>query len=247
MAANKIERAGRAPFVLGGIVLAAGLLLLFFAVRAVVKLPPASWRIYTEATISRIEEHVYHDNNEDKDKVSTTTYVSYWAEGRQRESALDYTSSLHRVGNTLRIYYIEGRPNTARTDLGDWMVIGILFLFGIPLALAGRGILSRALQKNRIWRLVKKGTKLKAAVVGTEPAKKSKYGDYGESGPCVLLCRAADPKTGRERIFKSSTLSDDPTPLYEQGVLPPPCVYINPRRPRSYYVDVRAAEKQVKD
>ena len=61
----------------------------------------------------------------------------------------------------------------------------------------------------------------------------------------MILARAYDPETMQEREFRSQMFMHDPEHAVEQANIQYLPVYLDPRHPKKYYMDVREVEKNV--
>lgn len=210
-------------FVIGLICI--GVCVLLFTTR-----PDASDRVPVTATITDIDSHWHGDDRE------YDVYVRYEAEGQEYERELNYYSSGMRVGQKIEIYYIKGNPLRIGTKQGDALGVVIPGILGLVFAAVGGTTTAKSLKRSGKGNKLKEtGTLVYAVYQGTE----YKYTiRINHRSPYVIHAGWTDPASGTSYDFQSRYFYEDPAPQLEmQGVRSIP-VYINPDKPKQYYMDL---------
>lgn len=220
----------------GSIFLLVGLLLAVIAFSLRQRLVPREDRVYTEAVISRIER----SRDSDGERRSTV-YVSYAAGEQELETQLNYYSASFREGQRITIYYDRKYPTRISCDARDRLPTIILLLVGLPFAAVGGIAVFKGIQRARpASRLKQTGIKGSAAYSRTQ----CQYAfTLNGSNPYVIQAKAFDPETMQVRVFLSEWFEDDPAPIIKRENIKTFPLYLDPKNPRKYYLDVSAVKK----
>ena len=230
----------KAGVLFGSIFLIVGLALLVLALFLRMKQIPKEDRVYTEAVITAIV--TYRDSSGDRHHRAI---IAYSAEGRDYERELDYFRSGFREGKKITIYYEKGNPEHIGSDGGDALQLVLLLGLGVLFAAAGGFVVYRiAFGEKLLARLVETGTKVNAVYAGT--ACLTNVTVNGRH-PYVIRARAYDPETMQERAFDSEWFSRDPEAAVRQVNAEYFPVYLDPKHPKRYYMDVSAVKKRGAD
>lgn len=235
----KAIKTGKGFLVLfGSIFLLVGLALVAVAVGLRMHQTPEENRVYTEAVITRIES--YRDFDRDRQH---RVFVSYSVDGQEYETELHYYRSGFREGRKITIYYDKEHPTFVSSDTRDRALPISLLLFGLlSAALGGIVVYMVTVVATRPARLMKKGTRINAVYAGVRCLTNV---SINGRHPYVILARAYDPETMQEREFRSQMFMHDPEHAVEQANIQYLPVYLDPRHPKKYYMDVREVEKNV--
>lgn len=187
-------------------------------------------KFYEEATPA---EAVITDFVRDRADDSSSTIVSFTANGSQRIARLGYYSSGMSIGERITIYYRPQNPLDIRYKGASKFVLYIFCGIGLPFFIVGVvGIVRMAGGRSRARRLKEHGLRIRAEITGVDyNTMVSMNGRH----PLVITCKAKAPD-GTTRTFRSGNLwncSEDDIVLHSQVD-----VFVDERRPKSYYVDV---------
>ncbi len=199
---------------------------------------PEENRVYTEAVITRIESYRDFDRNRQH-----RVFVSYSVDGQEYETELHYYQTGFREGRKITIYYDKEHPTFVSSGAADSISSIILLAIGLPFAAIGGFVVIKGAQtKTRSSRLVEKGTRINAVYTGVRCLTNV---SFNGRHPYVILARAYDPETMQEREFRSQMFMHDPEHAVEQANILYLPVYLDPRHPKKYYLDVSEVEKNV--
>ena len=213
-----------------------GVILLGIAAIILLIATPEERRVYTMATIERIEEYRKSDG-----ETAERVYVSYEADGKHYVRRLGYYQTGFYEGESIQIFYDRLNPGKIGSEEANVFAVAALSLMGIAFLWIGISMkIKYHLGPIHRDRLRKKGRRIEADYEGT--------GDgvpvNGGSG-CYLMCRWLDVETGKQYRFRSMEIVGYPTLIMrEKGITKVP-VLINPKNPKQHYVDVEELHDRV--
>lgn len=189
----------------------------------------------TTATIDRIERYRDSDGESEYD-----VFVSYEAEGQYFDDIeLDFYSSSMYQGQQLTVYYQSTRPNIIRTKVDTFFIFAMLIGMGGLFAFIG-------LILSIIGFVIKPKQELKTTGICynatvTDIIEQKNVTVNGQHPYCVD-CLAHNHHTGQQMLFRSKSILDD-SMLHNLTTVP---VYVDPKNPKKYYVDVDGAIEELK-
>lgn len=149
----------------------------------------------------------------------------------------------YSIGETVKIYYNPNNPDDAMIAgwgayLGAFITGGIGLLFSL---IGGSLDLMSGKSKKKMRfseEMMQIGQRLQTDIVSVDPNK-----ILSVNNRHAFMIRSAwkDPLTGQTRTFVSNTIWFDPTPFIPPGKKID--VYIHPRNPGKYYMDISAFKK----
>lgn len=237
---ERTNSSGRLSPWLALLALAFGFAALAFAIIPQVKKTPKEDRVYIDAVISRI--NTYEDSDGDK---HSRAVVSYTVDGKEYEIVLRTFRMGYHVGKQIKIYYDKDDPSHIGVDGENIFSSAFLLMFGLVFTSCGVSLLAKS--TVGAWfssLLARSGTKVDAEYAGVRYIR-----EIGINGrePCVIQAKAFDPETMQQRVFSSEWFMTDPDALIRQAGITSFPVYINPRNPKRYYMDVSAVKKLMKN
>ena len=192
------------------------LFLLFFAITAVVISSILYYvssyneknKIYTTATISRIEEKI----DENTTEVSHTTYVKYTAGKKTYEAMINYYDTNYEVGQEIKIYYYKDDNTKAGTKQGEdlskfffFLSLGLLAINIIAIIAKHRGKKKEEERRNSISK--ENFMTVKAKYV--ETVINSDITVFG-THPYNIICEWKNPEDKKKYRFVSEDLWRSP-------------------------------------
>jgi hypothetical protein len=138
------------------------------------------------------------------------------------------------IGDRVGVLYPPAAPERARVDTPFelWIVPGLLGSIGALFALIGFSILGVARHAERVAEALRlTGRPVQADFDRVEVDRTLRVNNRY---PWRILVRWRDPATGKEYVFRSQRLWDDPTPALRDRFT----VFVDPRNPARYHVDV---------
>jgi hypothetical protein len=196
-----------------------------------------------QGTVVALAESTSTDSNGRRSRIWAPEVEYRLASGETRT----FTSSVgsappdHQVGERVTVLYDPADPGDAR--LPDTMSLWLL-----PIVLSGFGVISgsvgatmfvvRAVSWRREAALRRHGRRVQARFQSVE-----RNGSLTVNGrhPYRIFCQWQDPATGLVHVFKSKNLWFDPTAFVREPDL---TVFVDPKRPRRYCVDVSFLPKR---
>ncbi len=187
----------------------------------------------TMAEITKLEPY------ETSDGTSYRTHISFTVNGVKYNTTLNSYSSSFREGNQIEIYYHKDNPNRAGIKSMDLMVLmfpgfGLIFF-----SIGAIALLADRTGRKKAENLRESGRRILATYIETIMNK-----SYSVNGmhPYRIYCSWTSPDDGKEYIFKSKNLWDDPREIIAQYRITDFPVYIAPDNPKCYTVDVDSVE-----
>lgn len=173
------------------------------------------------------------------DGGSNGTYVEYMADGRLIQSRMSESSSDYSVGSTIKVYYSKDDPTIVRGDVNR--VIGIVFggVGAAFLVVAAILLIAGASRANANKRLLEDGYKVYAPITGIE---RNTAVRINSRNPYNIICQWTDGATGRQHVFKSGYLLDDPAYYLGSRSISDMPVYIDRNNPGRYHMDLSELE-----
>lgn len=189
----------------------------------------------TTATIDKIERYRDSDGESEYDVL-----VSYEAEGQYYDDIeLDYYNSSMYQGQQLTVYYQATRPNIIKTKVDSFFIFAILIGMGSLFALIGLILSIIGFNIKPKQRLKTTGICYNATV--TDIIEQRNVTVNGRH-PYYVDCLAHNHHTGQQMLFRSKGIFDG-SMLYKLTTVP---VYVDPKNPKKYYVDVYGAIEELK-
>lgn len=189
-----------------------------------------------EAEITSIEKEVKKDGGERK--ISHSTYVTYIVDGKVYSNVpLGYYNSNMYEGKRITVYYDPQNPGRIESREGH-KILNVIYRIGqIVLGAVTVIMLLLLFLPEKRSRLMKIGTRYDAEVVSVFENRSIRVNGRH---PYQVDCRVHDPYSGEVMLFRSHNVYQD---LYQYNLKVVP-VYVNPKKKKSYYVDVQAAIAQ---
>ena len=209
----------------------AGLVMLGFAARAILHVVPEDSRVYIPAKIENILK-----TEDSEGKVHRSLEISYEVDGIPHRHVLRHYKPGNRVGDTITIYYEQGNPDRIGVKGGNITLPAFLLFFGgVFTAVGVIPSVKYRLFLPEYTGLKEKGQRITAEYVGTFRGI-----SIGDDSTCFSVCRRYDQEKQKYSLFRSRLRFWD-----SAGNLPaknsPVTVYVDPGKPRRYYVDLDAA------
>lgn len=215
---KKKMRESRVEKLLGGVFLAAGIVMLLIV--AIFEMYAVKYKAGALKVEGTVEE------------VGNGTEVSFIYEGEKLTAHLTERSSNTRPGDSIALYVDREDPYKVKSTLTFWIFPLVFGCVGVPFLLIGLGFLiAVGVSGKKKKDLLANGRKLCAEVTGGRI-------NYSQSvngrHPSKLECRYEDPVTGAEYRFSSKNVWFDPEVYVGQQVT----VYVKPDDFSKYYVDI---------
>lgn len=148
-----------------------------------------------------------------------------------RSSTASYPPA-YAVGDVTDLYYDPQHPDHAKVS--GWMeYFGVTILGGIGLVFSLIGWIGYFVARPQSHKLKNTGQLVKADIIDV---KQNKLLAVNHRHPYIIHCRWKDSLTGEERYFKSEMIMENPSSALNGTKQLD--VYIDPRRPQRYYVDI---------
>jgi hypothetical protein len=228
-----------APFILGGI----------FAIVFAFKQKESNEKFFAkaepvDAIIDDIVTRTVRKSTGKKRKTTTEhdVYVTYTVDDVEYKHVKisSYTSSMVE-GKTIRLYYDPQDPRDIRHKETSETAVPLMIGVGSVFVIVGLAIpLSIGLSGHKITKLMKTGIRCQAEEICIEENRNVRVNG---KHPCVLYCRALDPRDNNLKEFKSGNCYED---LYEYDINNVD-IYLDPNNINKYYVDLKGAIKEAKE
>lgn len=134
----------------------------------------------------------------------------------------------YEVGERVEIAYSETDPDNARVARFEWSGVGLICFGTLFLFLGGRVFYARLRNKK----LLRTGTPICTTLFKVTLNSSVSVNDQN---PWVIVTQWRDPSTRAKRFFHSENLWSDPIPQLADH---PIVVYVDPKRPEHYTMDV---------
>ena len=214
---------------IGAILLGIGLILVLTAT-------PEERRVYTTATIERIEAYQKSDG-ETEERV----FVSYDVGDRHYVKRLGYYRADFYEGQEIQIFYDRLNPGKIGSKEGNVFTVILLGVMGVAFLWIGISMkVKHHLGPIHRDRLREKGRRIEADFegVGNGVVVNGAHGYF-------IKCRWFNTETGAEYHFRSIEICGDPTEKLRMNGISKIPVLINPDKPKQYYVDVEELRDRV--
>ncbi len=187
-------------------------------------------KVYTNGVISDIVEKRGSGSN----KTSYKVYVSYYAEGKEYTSELNYYNSFEHVkGKTIRIYYDKNNVTSIGTESGDSTLIIVLASLGSVLLAIGIVVsIVFITKRNKNNRIIKNGELINAKYVKSIVDSKNSF--LMKLRLYAIVCEWINPEDGKKYSFKSNPIEVNPEPIIkEKGIIDIP-IYVDMNNKSQY-------------
>lgn len=190
-----------------------------------------------EGTVVELVESVSRDSDGHRSRTYRPTVEFQLGSGETRTftSSMGSSPPAYDVGERVTVLYDPQDPGDARLQ-------GTFALWGVSLILGGMGaifgtvgatlIAVRRARRRREAELRLHGRRVRARFQSVE---RNGALEVNGTHPWRIVCQWQDPSTGLLHVFKSANLWFDPTPHVRLQDL---TVFVDPRDPRRYAVDV---------
>lgn len=167
-----------------------------------------------------------------------TVYVSYEADGVQYNKVwLGYYNSGMYEGKTIKIYYNKDNPGKIKTK-GSSMVISIILgVIGGVCLLVGIILVIVFMPRNK--KVKEYGIRYEADILNITMNRNVRVNGRH---PYIVDCQVVDAFTGVTSLYRSKNIYED---IDVYGIVKVP-VYVDPKNPSKYYVDIDEAIERAK-
>lgn len=179
----------------------------------------------TTATIVDIDTYYYRGNKKHN------VYVSYFVDGVNYTSELDFYSSMMNIGDNIEVYYDPDSPYHIMSVEGNEIMIIIQGVFIIISFIIGSGFLGKQIHNyTSMKNLRSNGLLLNGKVIRCDQNYNVRI---NHEHPYYIVCEARLPN-GEIQTFKSRYITYVPDYIMGQSVN----IYVNRNNYKKYFVDI---------
>lgn len=167
-----------------------------------------------------------------------TVYVTYEVDGVQYNKVrLGYYNSGMYEGKTIKVYYNKDNPGKIKTKGSSMVISVILGVVGGVFLLVGIILVIVFMPRNK--KIKQYGNRYEADIINITVNRNVRVNGRH---PYIVDCQVADAFTGVTSLYRSKNIYED---INVYGIVKVP-VYVDPKNPSKYYVDIDEAIEQAK-
>lgn len=167
-----------------------------------------------------------------------TVYVTYEVDGVQYNKVrLGYYNSGMYEGKTIKVYYNKDNPGKIKTKGSSMVISVILSVVGGVFLLVGIILVIVFMPRNK--KIKQYGNRYEADIINITVNRNVRVNGRH---PYIVDCQVADAFTGVTSLYRSKNIYED---INVYGIVKVP-VYVDPKNPSKYYVDIDEAIEQAK-
>lgn len=174
----------------------------------------------------------YSDSDGD---TSYDVYVEFYVDGQLYNGKLNYYYSSMDEGDSLTIYY---NPEDPSDFVGDGSSTGLILfvVLGGIFGLVGVGMItSQVIKKTKRKKVMAFNNIIQANITSFDINNNV---TVNGRHPYILIATVMSPYDGLIYTFKSDSIWNDMTPLFQNYNITTVPVYVNPQNYKEYYVDI---------